>query len=186
MTARCLLTCAIGAAAVQLAPVRAITSMPDTWSASVAANRRTRGHAAASAAVEDLVRQALQDRFGADDIPDLALLEDRSHVLLSSELRRARLQLTARALPRIEGTRFALIGVADAQALADRSHHDVVSLTVDDPAIEGDRASLWIGTDLTIPSQKGVVRMCCCEGRGDFKKMDGRWIFVKWALTRCS
>ena len=141
---------------------------------------------AATAEVEDLVRQALDDRFKAGDIPDLDLLEERAHVLVLKEMPRPRLQLSARALPKIAGTEFELIGANEASARAERSRKDVVFLTVNDPRIEGAAAFVWLGVDLAMPSKAGVVKMCCCTGRAEFRKADGRWVFVKWGGMTCS
>ena len=141
---------------------------------------------AATSEIEDLVRQALDDRFKAGDIPDLELLQERAHVLVLKEMPRARLQLSARALPTIAGTEFELIGADEASARAERSRKDVVYLTVNDPRIEGAAAFLWLGVDLAVPSKAGVVKMCCCAGRAEFRRAGDRWVFVKWAAMTCS
>ena len=43
-----------------------------------------------------------------------------------------------------------------------------------------------MGVDVTFPKDPKIVKMCCCTGRGEFRRVNGRWTFVKWAETICS
>ena len=148
--------------------------------------RQENSYRAASPEIEDFVRQAIEDRFKAGDIPDLGLLDARAHVPLLRELPRARLQLSHRALPVIDGTTFELMGLDEARLRADRTRAAVAYLTVDDPRIDGDTGSLRLGADLTMPAKPGGVKTCCCVGRAEFRRAQSLWVFVKWSAMTCA
>jgi hypothetical protein len=142
--------------------------------------------AAASPEIEDFVRQALQDRFRAGDIPDMSLLDDRAHVFVLKEMPRAGLLLSTNALPTIDGTMFELIGLGEVKARAERTRQDAVYLAADDPRIDGATGFVRLGTNLTVPAKPDVIQTCCCVGRAEFKKVGSRWIFVKWGAMTCA
>ena len=100
-----------------------------------------------SSDTEHFIRAAIADRFKAGDIPDLNLLPDRTRVLVRKELVDAKLTLTADALPNLPATTFEMISLQEAETLARRTGRDIVNLTVDNPHIDGDAAtiSLTIG-----------------------------------------
>src|SRR5439155_1428444 len=123
---------------------------------------------------------ALADRFKAGDIPDINLLPDRTRVLVRKELVDAKLTLTADALPNLPATTFEIISLQEAETLARRTGRDVVYLAVDNPHIDGDAATISLGIDVATHSNAGVVKMCCCTGRAEYRKRAGTWVFVKW------
>jgi hypothetical protein len=139
----------------------------------------------ASAEIQDLVRDAIADRFQAGDIPDISLLPDRAHVLLLKELRSANLQLSERALPSIRDTRFELMSAAAADAAAERTGRDLIYIAVDSPQVDRDTAAISLGVDF-VPANTRSVKMCCCSGRAQFSKTAQRWTFVKWISITCS
>jgi len=139
----------------------------------------------ASAEIQDLVRDAIADRFRADDIPDINLLPDRTHVFVLRELGSAHLKLTDRALPSLREAHFALISADDTHAMAARTGRDVVYIAVDGPLINGDSATISLGVDF-VPANTSSVKMCCCSGRAQFSKAAERWTFVKWISMTCS
>jgi hypothetical protein len=136
--------------------------------------------------IDELVQQALADRFRARDIPDLAMLSDQTRIAVREELPLAGLTLGPAALPKIDGYEFHLVSASGAQADADRTRRDVPFITVDRAAISGDAATIWIGADVAAPADPAVVKMCCCEGQAEFERRGGRWMFVKWTITKCS
>ena len=139
-----------------------------------------------SADTEHFIRAAIADRFKAGDIPDLNLLPDRTRVLVRKELVDAKLTLTADALPNLPATTFEMISLQEAETLARRTGRDVVYLAVDNPHIDGDAATISIGIDVAMPSKVGVVKMCCCTGRAEYRNRAAMWVFVKWRQMICS
>jgi len=99
---------------------------------------------------------------------------------------RAQLKLSAGALPHREGYEFYLISEKAAQAEADRTGQLVFFITADQPSITDGVATLWLGTDVTIPTDSRKAKTCCCRRLGQFRRSDGRWTFVKWLDWICS
>jgi len=139
----------------------------------------------ASAQIQDLVRDAIADRFRAGDIPDINLLPDRSRVLVRRELPSDSVQLTERALPKLTGSRFELISFADAQVMTAATAHDVVYIVVDAPRIEDDTATISLGVDF-VAADKAALKMCCCSGRARFRRKADHWSFADWSSISCS
>ena len=139
----------------------------------------------AGAKIQDFVREAIADRFQAGDIPDMNLLRDRSHVYVSRELPSDSVQLTERALPNIPDSRFELISFAELSAMAARTRSDVFYIAVDSPRIEQESATISLGVDF-VAASKETLKMCCCSGRGEFRRTESRWAFVKWISMTCS
>src|SRR5262245_35173680 len=136
--------------------------------------------------VETFVKQAIEDRFAAKNIPDFNLLDKGPRIAIREEMPFAGKKLTKSALPQREGYEFFLISQADSQAQADASNRHVYFITVDRPAITGDTASISLGVDVTFPSKPAMAKLCCCTGRGEFRRVDGRWTFVKWSEMICA
>ena len=136
--------------------------------------------------IDELVQQALADRFRARDIPDFAMLSDGRRIAVRRELPIAGLTLGPAALPRIDSYEFHLVSAATAQAEADRTKKDVPFIAVDRAAIAGDTATIWIGADFAAPAEPGMVKTCCCQAQAQFERREGRWVFVKWAVTMCA
>jgi hypothetical protein len=136
--------------------------------------------------IEDLVRQALEDRLAANDIPDGKLLAQSPRIAVRAEMPDAQLTLGEAALPRREGQDAFLISVASAQADADRTGTPVHFIGVDGPSIIGETATISLGVDVVFPRDPKVVKLCCCTGRAEFARVGGRWTFVKWGGMVCS
>jgi creatinine amidohydrolase len=136
--------------------------------------------------IEALVRQALEDRVRAGDIPDFQLLGGTRRIGVRRELPLAGLTLGPDALPRIDGYEFYLVSAATAQADADRTKEKIRFVTVDRPSIAAETATIWMGTDFVSPADPTMIKMCCCEGRATFRHAGERWVFVEWTTTRCS
>jgi hypothetical protein len=136
--------------------------------------------------VERLVRQALEDRIAAQDIPDGNLLRNATRVAIREEMPHSALKLGRGALPQLPGFEFYLISEATAQGEADKTGQPVHFITVDLPSIVGDTATISIGLDLVPPREPEVIKLCCCTGSAEFRRLDGRWKFVKWTSTICS
>lgn len=140
----------------------------------------------ASADTETLVREALEDRLATSDIADLRLLGGAKRMAIRDDMPRAQLKLSAGALPHREGYEFYLISEKAAQAEADRTGQLVFFITADQPSITDGVATLWLGTDVTIPTDSRKAKTCCCRRLGQFRRSDGRWTFVKWLDWICS
>ena len=140
----------------------------------------------ASPDIELLVKQALEDRFAAGNVPDRNLLGASRRIAIREDMAQARLTLGSAALPQQEGYEFYLLSTTAAQAEADRTGQHVHFVLVDGPAISADLGVVWIGVDFVAPRDRKMIKLCCCSGRGQFRRIDGRWTFVKWLETVCS
>jgi protein-S-isoprenylcysteine O-methyltransferase Ste14 len=140
----------------------------------------------APAEVEELVRQAVEDRFSAHDIPDQNLLRALARIGVRADMPRAGLTLSERALPRRDGYEFYLITQEAAQEEADRLKAQILYLTVDRPVITGSTATCVIGVDVVFPREPKAAKLCCCTGLGEFQRSDGKWRFVKWGSRICA
>jgi hypothetical protein len=136
--------------------------------------------------IEVLVKQAVEDRFAAKDVPDGNLLGKATRIAIREEMPEAGLKLGRAAVPQRDGYSFVLISGAAAQAEADRSGRPVYFITVDQPSISGDTATVSLGVDVVSPREPKTINMCCCTGQGQFRRAGGRWAFVKWAQMICS
>ena len=134
----------------------------------------------------DFVRQAIEDRFKAANIPDFDLLQGSRRIAIREEMPQAKGSVARAALPRIDGYEFYLIATDAAQAEADRTGRNVYFITVDRPSIAGESATVSLGVDLVFPKDPKVVKLCCCSGDGEFRRVQGRWIFVRWTDRICS
>lgn len=140
----------------------------------------------ASAEINALVKQALEDLLARQGLPDGNLLSGATRIAIREEMPRAAMRLGTEAVPERAGNQFYLLSRAAAQAEADRSKVNVHFITVDSPEITPDGAMIWIGVGLVAPSEPKVIILCCCTGHGQFQRSDGRWKFVKWAGMVCS
>jgi hypothetical protein len=140
----------------------------------------------AGAEIDLLVKQAVEDRFGAKDLPDGNLLGKATRIAIREEMPDARLRLSRGALPQRAGYEFVLLSEVAAQAEADRAGREVYFITVDRPSITQDTATISIGVDVVSPREPKSIKMCCCNGVGQFQRAGGRWTFVKWAQMICS
>ena len=136
--------------------------------------------------VEVLVKQAVEDRFAAKDLPDGNLLGNATRIAIREEMPDAGLKLSRGALPQRDGYEFFLISEVAAQAEADRVGRAVYFITVDRPSIIEDTATISLGVDVVSPREPKTIKMCCCTGQGQFRRAGGRWTFVKWAQMICS
>jgi hypothetical protein len=136
--------------------------------------------------IEELIKQAVEDRFGARDLPDGDLLGKATRIAIREEMPEAGLKLSRGALPQRPGYEFFLISDVGAQAEADRVRRAVYFIIVDRPSIVEDTATLSLGVDVESPREPKTIKMCCCTGQGQFRRAGGRWTFVKWAQMICS
>jgi hypothetical protein len=136
--------------------------------------------------MEVLVKQAVEDRFGARDLPDGNLLGKATRIEIREEMPDAGLTLSRTALPQRVGYTFFLISEAAAQTEADRVGRAVYFITVDRPSIVEDTATISLGVDVVSPREPKSIKMCCCAGQAQFRRAGDRWSFVKWARMICS
>jgi hypothetical protein len=135
--------------------------------------------------IEQLVKQAIEDRLAAGDLPDLKLLGTPARIAVGEEMPEAGLKLGPGALPQREGHEFHFISQTAAQRQADRDLRAVHFIAVDVPAITGEVATLRLGVDVALPSRVAQMKMCCCWAQGRFRLADGRWTFVQWLNIYC-
>jgi hypothetical protein len=135
--------------------------------------------------IQAFVKAALADRFRAKDIPDLQMLDASQPIGIRTVMPQARLTLTD-AVPAVDGYRFFLLSPADAQAAADKDAKPIAFVTVDQPAITGDSATISIGVDMALPAGSRLVKLCCCTGSAEFRRGPAGWTFVKWSTMVCS
>jgi hypothetical protein len=138
-----------------------------------------------SADVELFVKRAIEDRFGAKNIPDGNLLGTSTRIAIREQTRSGQ-KLTAKALPQREGYEFYLISQAVAQAEADKTSKPVHFITVDSAGIAGDTAWINLGVDVVLPRVPKVIKECCCSGLGQFRQDGERWVFVRWVNLICA
>lgn len=140
----------------------------------------------ATGEIESLIKQALEDRLAANDLPDGNLLSGSRRIAVRDEMPEASLTFSAAALPRRDGYAFYLISTATAQTDADQNGQEMPFITIDRPSIGQDTAMIWLGVDVAAPRNPNLVRLCCCSGEAQFRRVEHRWRFVKWDVVMCS
>ena len=138
-----------------------------------------------AASIDLLVRHALEDRLAANDLPDADLVLNQPRIAISEDAGGG-VTLTAAAVPQREGYDFYLVSPAAARAEADKSGKPFFFVIARNPTIDGDSASVSIGADLALPSASLQLKLCCCVFRGEFRRMEGRWTFSRWAERACA
>jgi hypothetical protein len=141
--------------------------------------------APAGAEIDAIVRQILEERLAAGDIPDIGLLGNAKRIAIRSDLPKSRLLLGPRAVPERQGYEFRLISTAEATAEADRTKTSVHFISVDRLEKSADTVSLWLGTDFVLPSDSKNVKTCCCESLVKYQRTNGSWAFAGWGAGVC-
>ena len=138
--------------------------------------------------MQRFVRDALQDRLFAGDIPDIQLAGGQTAKLLyvRTDMPVSKMKLTAEALPQLPGVVLKLVSLSEAGELVARTGETVAFVTVDRVHLGDREATVWLGADFVAPERLGVIKMCCCEGEARFIRREGRWVFEKWGLLRCA
>lgn len=137
--------------------------------------------------IQAFVRAALEDRLAARSLPDLGLLGQDKRIAIRADMRVAGSRLDDRALPQVPGYEFYMISTAAVTAQAARTKTEIAFVTVDRPEIrDNGEATIWLGVDTADPPDPRSVKLCCCDGEARFRRVDGRWTFVEWGVTRCS
>lgn len=140
----------------------------------------------ATAEVQRLVKQALEDRLAANNLPDGNLLWHLARIPVREEMPRTGTRLGDGALPQRAGRTFYLLPQAAAQREAEETSQSVFFVTADQPSITEDTATLWIGVDVVTPREPKRVVLCCCRGLGQFRRVENHWEFEKWIQMICS
>lgn len=162
----------------------AVLSIAHAYTAAVQENSPPSQTQPATPEVNALIHQVLADRIPAKDIPDYGLLRGAKRIAVGSDL--VRFRLGQAALPVLDGYELRLLSAPDAQAEADRTQASVHFIAIENLQIAGDTATLWIGVDFTMPSDHKGVKMCCCSRSLEYRRVDDRWVFVRWRLeARC-
>jgi len=140
----------------------------------------------ASAEVDVLIREALEDRLAARNLPDMGFLGTSTRVSIREEMPSAGLRIGVKAVPQTLGSEFRLTSLSALQSEADRISTAVYFIAVDSPVITGELATVWLGVSMVLPDKPGVVMLCCCAAEGQFRRVDGRWTFGRWMRRTCS
>jgi hypothetical protein len=140
----------------------------------------------APADVEQLVKQSIEDRFAANDLPDGNLLGKATRIGVRDTMPGAGLTLSHAALPHRDGYEFYLLSMTTAQAEAEKTQKPVSFITVDQPSITGNIAEITLGVDMVTPPQAGMVKLCCCSGTARFQRTGNQWTFIEWGARVCS
>ena len=141
-------------------------------------NPPSQAQSAAARDINALIRQVLADRIPAKDIPDYGLLRDAKRIAVRSDADRFRLGQDA--LPALDGYELQLISTEEAQSEAERTQALVHFIAIDHLQIAGDTASLVIGVDFTMPADPNKGKMCCCSRSLEYRRVEDRWVFVRW------
>jgi hypothetical protein len=141
----------------------------------------------APAEIQTLVRQAIEDRIRAGDVPDLDLRFGRNRNLhIRREISRANLLLADDALPHVEGFTFSILTKAELQAESDRLNQSSMFIIVNAAGIQNDTATVELGTDILLPTTSKAGKLCCCIGAGSFKRAVLGWTLDHWGSIVCS
>lgn len=140
----------------------------------------------APANIQTLVRQAVEDRTAARDIPDWDFSRRPPTLLIRREMSRGRVMLGQDALPQVSGYTFLLRTNAELQTEADQTHTSIMFVIVNSAGITGNTAFVDLGTDIVFPTVPKVIKMCCCVGNGRFNRVESRWVFERWFDIVCS
>jgi len=139
----------------------------------------------ASPETEELIKQAIEDRFTAKNIPDQGLLGRSTRIAIREEMPGSGTILSRGALPKLAGYDFYLLSAARIQEEADKTGALQHFIMVTGPGIYGDSATMLLGVDVTFPRPLKARRTCCCTGLGQFKRAEGHWTFVRWLNIEC-
>ena len=140
----------------------------------------------ASPEIQSFVRQAIEDRLRAGQLPDGNLLGNVTRIAIREEMPEAGQRNGPASLPQVEMREFYLISQVEAQTEADKTGRAQHFISVDRPSIAGDVGTVWVGVDVVFPREPKVIKMCCCTGLGQFRLAEGRWTFVNWTGMTCS
>jgi hypothetical protein len=140
----------------------------------------------ASQETQTFVRMAISDRFLARDIPDIGLLGTAKRIAVREDMPGAGHRLNHDALPTQEGYEFFLLSQAAAEARAAESGKPVHFITVDRAVISVGVAKVSLGVDVVLPPNLNLVKLCCCAGEAQFRRVGDRWLFVKWDAMVCA
>jgi hypothetical protein len=145
----------------------------------------------APAAIQTLIRQALEDRFRALDIPDLDLRYGRNRTVeIRREIRLDKARLTNDAQPHVDGFTFTLRTTAELQAEANLhpEHLGPLFVMVESANISEatHTASIELGTDALVPAGSKILKFCCCWGPGYFRQSQDIWTLSSWGTITCS
>ena len=134
----------------------------------------------ASREVQLFIREAMEGRLAAGDIPDQALLERSAAVLVLHEIPRGA-RLGRAVLPRLAHLKTRLVSIADLKKIAEQRGEPQHFLTIRDVVILGDGATISLSVDVLSPASRRGPWLPCSLGTACFTRVgDGRWRFVEW------
>jgi hypothetical protein len=136
--------------------------------------------------IQTLVRQAIEDRMAAQNIPDLDFRRPSPTLLIRREMPRAKMMLGPDAVPQVSGYTFLLRTNTELQLEAEQTHTSTMFIIVNSAGITGNTALVDLGTDVVFPSVPKVSKQCCCVGNGRFNRVGSRWVFERWVDMVCS
>ena len=140
---------------------------------------------AASPEIDAFVRQAFEELLDSGDIPDFALVSRLARIPVRQDVS-PELSLGPDALPKRPPREFFLITEAALQSEANRTGETYRFLFISSPTIDGETASLHIGSGILLPRESRQIRLCCCSATAEFRRAVERWTFVRWTMRICS
>jgi len=117
-------------------------------------------------------------------MPDHGLLPQAGAVAIAREIRGGG-SVTAGAVP-AGGRGFAVRGLADLQAQADRRGESVAFIHFTKVEIAADHAVVGVGVDVALPAAAGGVKMCCCRSYSRYLRRGDGWVFGVEEDSICS
>jgi len=135
---------------------------------------------------ELFVKQVFEDRLTPNGVPDIGLVLKSPRIIVHRELTADGLKMTDRLLPRREGYTFDIKSPSEVQAEADGTGKAIYFLEINGPILNDDSATIWLGVGGMLPRGSKEVLLCCCHAMDQFRRVDGRWQFVKRLHIICS
>jgi hypothetical protein len=122
----------------------------------------------------------------AKDLPDIGVLPKQGNIIVRQEIGRQKLEVDPRSLPKVRGVSFVLMPKDQIQDRANREHDTFTYVVLSSLDIDGPTAKVAVGTDMAIPENSGIGKLCCCIGTAEFKLIRQAWVFIKWTGIICS
>jgi hypothetical protein len=138
--------------------------------------------------VAGVVAAALQRSVDVEDyLPDRRLLQGASPVLIREDIED--FKITPKELP--PTWQWRIRTRKDIDALADSLNRPLYFVTIDRVSVNGDNATIEIGTGIAVPKPKEpdqvALVLCCCIATDHYARTkEGQWRFTNRVETWCA
>jgi len=122
----------------------------------------------------------------AKDLPDIGMLPKDGPIIVQSDIPGQKATIDSRALPSIKGRKLVLMTRKEIQDKADRDDATLTYVEIDSIVVEGTVAKVSVGTNMAIPTNSHLAKLCCCTGLAIFNLVKDSWIFGNWSETVCA